>query len=280
MESMFSPGEKKEDFMKRYQINLFMDNKGKEKAPVVREMNPTYYNLLGKIEYVNEFGALKTDHMKIRPGSLHEANGGYLIIQAKDILQTSHAWEGLKRALSMEEIRVENIMGVNVISETLRPEPIPLDVKVIIIGDYYVYQLLYAYDDDFRKLFKIRADFDIEMDKTEENIKKIGSFVAYQCKVEGLKPFDKEALAAIIERSSRLADSQNKLTAKFNQLVEIIYEADLWAEIKGRAMVTREDVETAIIKKDNRNNLYEEKLVEMIEKSDNDRYQGGKGRRN
>ncbi|MCF6465467.1 Lon protease family protein [Clostridium sp. Cult2] len=266
LEGIFFARDRKEDFMKRYQVNLFMDNGGKSSAPVIREMNPTYYNLFGKIEYVNEYGGLKTDHMKIRPGSLHEANGGYIIIQAKDILQSSQAWEGLKRAITTEEIKVENITGLNVISETLRPEPIPLDIKVIIIGDYFVYQLLYNYDDDFRKLFKIRADFDIEMDKNEENIRKIGSFVAYQCKEENLKPFDKEALAAIIERSSRIAENQNKLTAKFNELVEIIYEADLWADLKNRDVVTKEDVDIAIVKKNFRNNTYEEKLIELIEK--------------
>lgn len=256
--------DKIEDFMKRYQVNLFMDNNGKVKAPVIREMNPTYHNLFGKMEYVNELGVLKTDHMKIRPGSLHEANGGYIIIQAKDILQSSHAWEGLKRAITTEEIRIENITGLNVISETLRPEPIPLDIKVVIVGDYYLYQLLFNYDDDFRKLFKIRADFDIEMDKSEENIRKIGSFVAYQCKEEGLKPFDKEALAALIEWSSRKAENQNKLTAKFNELVEIIYEADLWADMKKRDVVTKEDIDIAIYKKNYRNNTYEEKLMELI----------------
>ena len=169
--------------------------------------------------------------------------------------------------MTAEELIIENITGLNVISETLRPQPIPLDVKVIIIGDYYLYQLLYNFDDDFKKLFKIRADFDVEMDKTEENIRKIGSFVAYQCKEEGLKPFDKSALAAIIERSSRIAGNQNKLTAKFNELVEIIYEADQWASMDGRDVVTREDVMKAIEKKNYRNNTYEEKLMELMEKN-------------
>lgn len=265
LETIFTPVDRKEGFMKRYQVNLFIDNNGRKTAPVIREMNPTYYNLFGKIEYVNEFGVLKTDHMRIRPGSLHEANGGYIIIQVRDILQNPHAWEGLKRALTTEELIVENITGLNLISETLHPEPLPLEIKVIIIGDYYLHQLLYTFDDDFRKLFKIRADFDVEMEKTEENIKKIGSFVAYQCKEENLKPFDKTALAAIIERSSRIAGHQSKLTAKFNELVEIIYEADLWASMDGRDIVSREDVIKAIEKKNYRNNTYEEKLMELME---------------
>lgn len=255
----------KDEFMKRYEVNLFMDNSSRKTAPVIRETNPTYYNLLGKIEYVNELGGFKTDHTRIRPGSLHEANGGYIIIQAKDILQSAAAWEGLKRALITEEIKVENITGLNIISETLNPEPIPLDVKVILIGDFYLYQLLYIYDDDFKKLFKIRADFDVEMERTDENIRKIGSFVAYQCKEENLKPFDEEGLAAIIEYSSRLASHQNKLTTRFNELVEILYEADQWASIEGKAMVTAVEVKKAIREKKYRNASFEEKIIEAIE---------------
>lgn len=257
-------GSSTDDIMKRYEVNLFMNNSDKTCAPVVREMNPTYYNLFGKIEYVNEMGGFKTDHTKIRPGALHEANGGYIILQAKDVLINPHAWEGLKRALITEKIKVENITGLNVISETLTPEPIPLDVKVILIGDLYTYQLLYHFDDDFKKLFKIRADFDVEMDRNEENIRKIGSFVAYQCKDQNLKPFDKSALAAIIEYSSRLAAHQNKLTARFNELVEIIYEADQWASINNKPVVTEKEVKLAIEKKNFRNNIYEEKIIEAI----------------
>ena len=266
IESLFLIGNRKEDFIKRYEVNLFLDNGNKKIGPVIREMNPNYYNLFGKIEYVNELGGLRTDHLKIRPGSLHEANGGYIIIQARDILQNAHAWEGLKRAITAEEIIVENITGLNIISETLRPEPIPLDVKVIIVGDYYLYQLLYYYDDDFKKLFKIRAEFDIEMDRNEENIKKIGSFVAYQCNEVNLRPFHKSALAAIIEESSRIAGHKAKLTARFNELVEILYEADGWAAKDNKELITREYVEKAIFKKNYRNNNYEEKLIDMIEK--------------
>mgnify|MGYP000859432430 FL=1 len=264
IDNILLQGDKKEDFFKRYEINLFIDNSDLEGAPVIREMNPNYYNLLGKIEYINELGGLKTDHARIKPGSLHEANGGYLIIQAKDILRSKYAWDGLKRAISTQEIKVENVTELNVISETLRPEPIPLNVKVIIVGDYLTYHLLYQYDEDFKKLFKIRADFDDEMERNEENIKKIGSFVAFQCKEEGLKPFDKSAICSIIELSSRFAEHKNKLTAKFNELVEILYEADAWASRNNNSIVSKEDVKMAIERKIYRNNTYEEKLNELI----------------
>lgn len=258
------PFNKKEDFLKRYEVNLLINNSNLKGAPVVKEMNPNYYNLFGKIEYANELGGLKTDHTKIKPGSLHEANGGYLIVQAKDLLQNKLVWDTLKRSILTEKITVENITGLNIISETLKPEAIPLDVKIIIIGDYLTYHLLYIYDDDFKKLFKIRSDFDIEMERNEENIKKISSFVAYQCKEQGLKPFDISALSSIIELSSRIAEYKNKLTAKFNELVEIIYEADEWANINDRNIVAREDVETAINRKIYRSGIYEEKIQELI----------------
>jgi lon-related putative ATP-dependent protease len=253
-----------EDFFKRYEINLFIDNSDKEGAPVIRETNPNYYNLLGKIEYVNELGVLKTDHTRIKPGAVHEANGGYLIIQAKDILTSPYAWEGLKRALISEEVKIENISKGSIVAETIRPEPIPIDIKVIIIGDYNTYQLLYNFDDDFKKLFRIRADFDIEMDRNEENIKKLSSFIASHCQDEGLRNFDKTAVAKIVEYSSRLAENQNKLTARFNEIVEILYEADEWAECLNDDIITEKHVQKAIDEKIYRNNKYEEKLQELI----------------
>ncbi len=265
MEKLFIQGNRKEEFLRRYSINLFIDNSNKKGAPVIREMNPNYYNLFGKIEYVNEMGVAKTDHTRIKPGSIHEANGGYILIQAKDILQNKLSWDGLKRAISTEKLKIENAFGFSLTSETLSPEPIPLDIKVIVVGDYITYHLLYAYDEDFKKLFRIRADFDTEMERNEENILKIGSFVAYQCKEENLLPFDRKALGAIIDVSSRMADEKNKLTSSFSELVEIIYEADGWATKEGRNIVTKEDVEKAILKRQYRNNSYEERLLELIE---------------
>ncbi len=265
VEKIFFQGNKKEEFLKRYFVNLFIDNSYIQGAPVIREMNPNYYNLFGKIEYANEMGVAKTDHTRIKPGSIHEANGGYILIQAKDILQNRLSWEGLKRAITTGELKIENVYGLNLTSETLNPEPIPLDIKIIIIGDYLTYHILYAYDEEFKKIFRIRADFDTEMERNEENILKIGSFVAYQCKEENLLPFHREALGAIIDLSSRIADEKNKLTASFNQLVEIIYEADGWASSDGKDMVTKEDVYKAILKKQYRNNSYEERLLELID---------------
>ena len=265
VEKMLFQGNKKEEFLKRYSINLFIDTSYPKGAPVIREMNPNYYNLFGKIEYANEMGVAKTDHTRIKPGSMHEANGGFILIQEKDILQNRLSWDGLKRTITTEELKVENIYSSSLTSETLNPEPIPLDIKVIIIGDYITYHILYSYDEEFKKIFRIRADFDTEMERSTENILKIGSFVAYQCKEENLLPFHREALGAIIDISSRIADEKNKLTASFNELVEIIYEADGWATSEGKTIVTKKDVEKAILKKQYRNNSYEERLLELID---------------
>lgn len=265
IENFWVMNNKKEDFLKRYAINLFMDNSNTSCGPVVREMNPNYHNLFGKVEYVNEIGGTKINHTMIKPGSMHEANGGYILIQAKDILQSKAAWDGLKRSIITGELKIENAINSNTISQTIKPEPIPLDLKIIIIGDYMTYHLLYNYDEDFKKYFKIRADFDIEMERNKENMLKIGSFVAYQCKEENLLPFDREALARIVELSSRITEDVKKLTSEFNELVEIIYEADGWATEDFKEIVTKEYVDKAIAKKRYRNNSYEEKLLELID---------------
>ncbi|EOC99546.1 Lon protease family protein [Caldisalinibacter kiritimatiensis] len=263
---LLTKGKISKDFFKRYEVNLFIDNSDKKGAPVIKETNPDYYNLLGQIEYVNELGVNKTDHTRIKPGAIHLANGGYLIIQAKDILTSPYAWHGLKRALNTGKAKIENIgkgQG-NMIVESIKPEPIPIDLKVMIIGDYHTYQLLYNYDNDFKKLFRIRADFDIEMERNKQNINKLASFIACHCKDEKLKAFDKSAVGKIVEFSSRLAEDKRKLTARFNEIVEILYEADAWADFKGDSIVTEEHVKKAIQEKVYRNNKYEQKLHELF----------------
>ncbi|WP_242866724.1 Lon protease family protein [Abyssisolibacter fermentans] len=251
-------------FMKRYEVNLFIDNNHINGAPVIKDVNPTYYNLLGKVEYVSEMGVLKTDHTKIKAGSIHESNGGFLILNAKSLLDNYKAWEGLKRALMSETITVENIDENNNVAEIIKPQPIPLDLKIIIIGDDDTYQLLCKYDDDFGKLFKIKADFNYEMDRTKENIKKVSIFVANQCKEKGLNSFDKGAVAKIIDCSSRLVESKYKLSCCFNDLLEILYEAEAVAKLDNKCVVTQKHVEDAIKEKQNRENQYEEIIKELI----------------
>ncbi|WP_041701776.1 Lon protease family protein [Gottschalkia acidurici] len=253
-----------DDFFKRYQVNLFIDNSENKGAPVIKEINPTYYNLLGKIEYFNEMGFLKTDHTRIKPGAIHLANGGYLLLSAKDILSNLLTWEGLKKCLMTKLGKIENISKDSVVAESIKPEAIPLDIKIILIGDYYTYQLLYNYDEDFKKLFRIKADFDIEMERNDGNIEKLLSFVASHCKRENLKPFDRGAIEEIIEYSSRIVEHQDKLTTQFNEILEVMYEGDAWARYMGSDIVKREDIRKAIDEKIYRNNRYEEKIQQMI----------------
>lgn len=262
-----SPKDKDDSFFVRYSVNLFIDNSNLKHAPVINESNPIYYNLMGSIEYRSQMGVLATDFTRIKPGSLHLANGGYLIFQMKEILSNPISWEMLKRALKTDEINIENqnkLMGY-AITSSLKPEPIPLDVKVIIIGDEYIYNMLYAYDDDFRKLFKIKADFDIEMKKDKSNIALITEFIATHCQKNKLKPLDRTAVCRVIEYASRLAEHQNKMSTEFNKIVEILYESNFWANMESSDIITDKHIQKAIDEKIYRSNKYEEKLNEMFE---------------
>jgi len=250
----------------RYTVNLLVDHRDTEGAPMVYETNPSYYNLLGRVEYENRFGMVVTDFSMIKPGALHEANGGYLILQARDVLSAMQSWEVLKRVLRTSEIRIENIsehFGL-VAMATLRPQPIPLDIKVIMIGNPYIYQILYHYDEDFRKLFKVKADFDIEMDSCSNNIKKMAGFIAYHCNKQKLRPFTREAVAEIVEYSMRLAENQKKLSTRFNEIVDLLFEADAWAELDQKKLVGREEVVKSLEEMIYRSNKYEEKIIDSI----------------
>jgi len=218
------------DRLNRYRVNLLVDNSATKGAPVVVEPNPTYYNLLGKMEYEAQLGVLFTDFTMIKPGALHKANGGYLILQAADLLRAPFAWEGLKRALKSGEVRIENIGEQYRVlpTSTLHPDPIPIDVKVILIGEPLLYHLLYYFDPDFRKLFKVKADFDVEMEMSQDHVMEYAAFIGSVCRREGLRHFDPTGVAHVIEYGSRLVGDQAKLSTRFNEIVEVIYEANEW----------------------------------------------------
>jgi len=251
----------------RYQVNLLVDRSESSGAPVVIETNPTYYNLVGKVEYESQFGMVSTDYTMIKPGAIHRANGGYLILQAMDLLTNFRSWDALKRVLKNKELQIENLqeqMGLVAMS-TLRPEPIPVNVKVIIIGNPFIYRLLYHYEEDFRKLFKIKADFDVEMKRNEDNINLMAGFVSNQCQMEGLRSFESSAVARLVEHSSRLAGHQGKLTTKFNDIIEIIHEADGWAALDNSEHVEARHIKKAIEEKVYRSNKIEMKIQEMFQ---------------
>ena len=257
---------KKDDkFLNKYKVNLFIDNSEYKDSKIIVENNPTYYNLTGCIEYKNEMGSLTTSFMEIKPGALHKANGGFLIINAKDLLSNAFSWDCLKRTLKTDKISIESLNKQYgyVVTSTLKPEPIDLDLKVILVGDYYYYSVLYNYEEDFRNLFKIMADFDVEISNNKENIYKTVQFIANKCNEFNLKHFDKSAVERIIEYSCRISDDKEKLSARLNKILDIVYEADAISDIN-KQYVTKSDVEKAIRQKIYRNNKYEEKLNDMF----------------
>lgn len=251
----------------RYKVNLLVDNSSLKGAPLIVDFNPSYYNLLGKLEYENEFGTMTTDFTLIKGGLFHQANGGYLILQANDVLSSIQSWEALKRVLKTRQICIENMkeqMGLVAVS-TLKPEPIPADIKVILVGSAYLYQLLYQFDEDFKKLFKVKVDFDEEMLRSEENVHKLAQFVSLFCRKENSMHFDKTGVAKIVEYSSRLVEDQQKLSTRFNDIADILSEASTWAAVEESAIINAGHVMKAIKEKNYRSNKYDMKLLELLE---------------
>ncbi len=253
-----------------YQVNVLVDNSATRGAPIVFEPNPTYTNMFGTIEREVRLGALVTDFTKVKAGSLLRANGGFLVVEAMDVLRYPFVWDALKRALETGEVRIEDVAThYGLVSATgLRPEPIKVDVKVALIGSPLLHYLLYIYDEDFRKLFKVKADFDTQMDRTPENLAQYAYFLKSCCDREGLRHLDRNAVAAIIEYSSRLAEDQTKLSTRFGEISDIVREANYWAEQEGSFYIERAHVERAIEEKIFRSNRIEERVLEMIARGD------------
>ena len=252
----------------KYKVNLLVDNNEREGAPVVIEYTPTYSTLFGSLEYENKLGTVVTDFTMIKPGAIHMANGGYLILQAKDVLSVPFMWEGLKKVLKTGAITIENLRDQwGLISMSgLKPEPIPIDIKVILVGSNLLFQLLHQLDEDFGKLFKVKVDFDDEMEANEHNVLSLAKFISGYCRRENLRHFSKDAVLSVADYACRLVESQEKFSTRFNDIVEILVEANTWAEIAGNSLVTARDVKRAIAEKEYRSNKYDEKLMELLEK--------------
>jgi predicted ATP-dependent protease len=251
----------------RYNVNVIVDNSNFKGAPVVYETNPTYYNLFGAIEYRSQLGAMFTDFNMIKAGAIQRANGGYLILQAFDLLTSPFAWEALKRTLRSGEIRFENMFEHYrpVPVSSIQPELVPFNVKVIIMGNFYIYHLLYEMDEDFRRLFKVRADFDIEMKRDESHLNRYASFVSTRCQESKLKHFNPEAVARVVDYGSRLVDNKEKISTRFMEIADIISEASFWSEKEKNRFVSAADVDRAIEEKNYRSQIIEEKIEELIE---------------
>jgi lon-related putative ATP-dependent protease len=252
-----------------YKVNVFVDNSNSEGAPVIFETNPTYTNLFGTIEKEAKFGTLVTDFTMIRSGSLVKASGGYLVLDTIDLFKYPFVWDSLKKALENEELRIEDVYELYGFSSTvgIKPEPVKLNVKVIIAGNSQLYSMLYAYDEDFRKLFKAKADFDYIVDRNDITLSQYSCFLKSVCDRDGLNQFDRSGVERVIEYSSRLAGDQNKLSIEFGSITKILKEADYWAKVDNKSKsIKRQHVEKAIHEKIYRSNMIEDKIQEMITK--------------
>jgi lon-related putative ATP-dependent protease len=256
----------REDPYKKYEVNIVIDNSETKGAPVIMETNPTYHNLLGRTEKEAQFGALTTDFSMIRGGSIHKANGGYLIIPVEDLLRNPFSYDGLKRDLKDGHIIIEEpeerygFLSV----KALKPQPIPLTAKIILIGDPIIYQLMFTLDPDFRELFKIKAEFDTTMPRTDEKVKQYAAFVCALCEREKLKHLDGGALAKIVEYSSRIVEDQYKLSTQFSLIADIIRESNYYAAQDNSEFITATHIKKAIEEKIYRSRLIQEKIQEMI----------------
>lgn len=252
-----------------YRVNLFVDNSNRDGAPVIMDSNYSYQNIFGALEYENYYGALKTDHTMLKPGLLQQANGGYIMFQAKDLLANPMCYEALKKALRMKEIGIENNVeqrsSMALIS--LKPEPIPLDLKVILIGNGTIYQTLLAMDSDFRKLFKIKVEFEESAEISKENLNKLAQIVHGFCEAEELPHLDKTAMARLVEYGSKIAGSHSKVSTRFDDLIQVVGEAATWAKLSRAKVVTDEFIDKALAERIERVKKYDEKYLEMIKQN-------------
>ncbi|MBN1321075.1 MAG: AAA family ATPase [Thermoleophilia bacterium] len=262
--------QKGEGAFRKYKINVLVDNSAETGAPVITESNPVMQNLVGRVEHQAQFGALVTDFNMIKPGALHKANGGFLVLEARELLMKPYSWDALKRTLKTGEIRVEDIaqqMGFAT-TATLDPEPIPFKAKIVLIGEPFIYYLLYTQDPDFQELFKIKADFDTVVDRTPENEQLYARFVTQICRRRDLSPFAPDAVARVIEHCSRLVEDQRKITTRFVDVVDLLTESAYWAEhrrgARHKTVVRRSDVQKAIDQRIYRSSQIEERVREMI----------------
>jgi predicted ATP-dependent protease len=252
--------------LRKYQVNVVVDNGGQQGAPIVIELNPTLANLVGRVEREADFGALHTDFTMIRGGSLHRANGGFLVVSIEDLLREPFAWEGVKRALRTGSIEIEEIaerLGF-VSVKSVKPHPIPLDVKIVLVGRPLYYYLLHALDDVFPELFKVKADFDTRMPRGETETKDFIGFLRGFCDREKIRPLDREAVARILEQASRLAEDQERLSMQLGRLADLIREANFWAGRDDSPVVKGEHVRRAVQERTYRANLIQERITEMV----------------
>jgi len=250
-----------------FQVNVFVDNSETKGPPVLVEPNPNYANLFGKTERRFFFGGYLSDHTMLKPGTFHLANCGYLLLSAIDVVTNPTVWPALKRAIKTKEVRIEDPLeqfGL-IVFQGLRPEPMPVNVKVVLIGDSLLYQLLSIYDEDFWETFKVKADFDFQVDKNKENMMAFAAFIAGTCERDGCLHFDRTGVAKVVEYASRMVADKDKLSSRFAQIRELVQEAEYWARRDNAALVSEQHVEKAVEERLYRHNLPDERIRELIE---------------
>ena len=256
-----------EDEWVRYRVNVLVSHEATEGAPVIFEASPTYYNVFGRVDHELRMGAMSTNFTQVRPGALHRASGGFLVLQARDVLASPFVWQALKQSLRSGQARMETLGDqMNAVpTSTLTPEPIPCEAKIVLVGNPYLFRLLLLNDEDFHKFFKVKADFATSMDLDQENVRKYASFIVNRVQAENLRHFDAGAVARVVEHSSRLVEDQGRLTTRFSDVAALVTEADYWAGKRGNGLVTGKDVEQAIAEQVYRSNLVEEQLQELYQ---------------
>ena len=264
-----NPAMRKPDPCLNYRVNLFVDNSNREGAPVIMDSNYSYNNIFGTLEYENYYGALKTDHTMLKAGLMQQANGGYIIFQAKDLLANGICYEALKKALRIKELGIENAneQRASMTLISLKPEPIPLNLKVILIGNSSIYQTLLAMDSDFRKLFKIKVEFEESAKINDENLNKLAQIIHGFCEHQELPELDKTGMARLVEYSSKLAGSHSKVSTRFDDLMQVVGEAATWAKISKSKVVTEKYINKALEERVERVKKYDEKYLEMIKEN-------------
>ena len=259
---------RQEPTFERFDVNVLVDNRETAGSPVVFESNPTYNNLFGRIEHAMQYGgAAVTDFTMIRAGALHRANGGYLVIDAHEVLINPYVWDALKRCIRTGEIRIEDVLEQYrfMTMVTLKPEAVPLQTKIILIGTPWIYYLLFHRDPDYRKFFKVKAEFDSRLTRTPEIMRDYALFVATLCRSENLLHFDRSGVSRLLEQTSRMVEDQHKFSSHFMEIADFIREASFWARKDGHALVTGTDVLRAVEEKEYRVNRIEERMHELFE---------------
>lgn len=257
-------GMDKASFLERYKVNLIVDNAETRGGPVVEEANPTYINIVGRIERKARFGAFYTNFMMIRSGSVLQANGGYLVLNALDVLRSPFTWDALKRIIKKNEVKIEDAAELyGFTTGGIKPEPIPVSLKIIMLGSPWLYYLLYYYDEDFREIFKVKSDFDTQTQSSHDEKMRYANFIGNLVKNDGLLPFDRGAVASIVDHAVRLTEKKEKLSLRFSDLTNLVREASYWASKAGSSVVRAEHVDKALDEKVYRANLVDERIQEL-----------------